>query len=356
MIDLLFITPGNLQNVETIHRGSRASYRDALTDYRIIEYDLLYLSYRIPASRDALCGTTCRTPSALRKYPPPYFAVHTLRYVYSIFTIKSYCTRKEPPMKPTGISGMTSNRRDFLKTTAAGATVAAAAVAGFYRPVAAQKKAIPLVFPMLPYPENALEPYLSAKTLHIHHDKHHRKYMDETLARIKGTDLQNSTLEQIIMATKDGINMTESLNLMAIMAWNHDFYWKSMKPKGGGELPPKLKAMIIEAFGSIDAFKKKFKEAAMTFGSGWAWLVLDKGKAMVTYTKYHESPLLLNQTPLLNIDTWEHAYYLDYQDRKGDYVDAFINNLANWSFAEGNLPAAAPATTAPAPSKMKVKK
>lgn len=262
-------------------------------------------------------------------------------------------------MNLTGITGPISNRREFLKITAAGATVAAAAVTGLYRPVAAQKKAVPLLFPTLPYPENALEPYLSAKTLHIHHDKHHHKYMEETIARVKGTDYENATLEKIIKETYGGITMIESLHLMAVLAWNHDFYWKSMKPKGGGELPPKLKTMIIEAFGSVDAFKKKFKEAAMTFGSGWAWLVLDKGKATVIYTTYHESPFLLNQTPLLAADTWEHAYYLDYQDRKGDYVDAFLNNLANWSFAEKNLPAAAPAapaTTAPAPAKQGRKK
>ncbi|MBN1575707.1 MAG: superoxide dismutase [Chitinispirillaceae bacterium] len=236
-----------------------------------------------------------------------------------------------------------SSRRQFIKTATAGAAVAAAALAGLYRPAAAAEKAIPLLFPVLPYPENALEPYLSAKTLHIHHDRHHRKYMEEVIARVKGTDYQNATLEKIIKDTYGGITMIETLHLMAVMAWNHDFYWKSMKPKGGGEMPPRLKKAVTEAFGSVDTFKTKFKEAAMTFGSGWAWLVLDKGKVAATYTSYHESPLMLNQMPLLAIDTWEHSYYLDYQERKADYVDAFINNLANWQFAESNLPAAAAA-------------
>lgn len=239
------------------------------------------------------------------------------------------------------------SRRNFLKQTAAGAAVAAVTLTGLHNAVFAQDaKASTFVFPPLPYPENALEPYLSSKTLSIHHDKHHRKYMEQVIERIKGTDFQNATLEKIIRDTNGGINMAESLNQMAIMAWNHEFYWKSMKPKGGGEMPAKLKQAVVGAFGTVDEFKKKFKEAAMTFGSGWAWLVLDKGKPAVTFTKYHETPLVVGQTPLLTIDTWEHAYYLDYQDRKADYVDAFINNLANWQFAESNMPAVA--ATAPA--------
>jgi superoxide dismutase, Fe-Mn family len=256
-------------------------------------------------------------------------------------------------MQPDSERLPVATRREFLKSTAIGATVAAAALTGLYHPASAQEKASTIHFPPLPYPENSLEPYLSAKTLNIHYNKHHRKYVEQVIERIKGTEYQNATLEKIIKETHGGINMMDALNLMAVMAWNHNFYWQSMKPKGGGELPARLKQDITGAFGSVDEFKKKFKEAAMTFGSGWAWLVLDKGKPAVTYTSYHESPIVLNQTPLLTMDCWEHAYYLDYQDRKGDYVDAFINNLANWTFAESNLPPAVPAAAATKKSEKK---
>lgn len=231
-----------------------------------------------------------------------------------------------------------SSRRSFLKTTAAGTAFSAAVLAGMPRSVLAAGEKPAVVFSPLPYAENSLEPYISAKTLHIHHDKHYRKYVEQVLARIKGGKYAGASLEKIVKGTSDGINMEEALHLMAVMAWNHDFYWKSMKPKGGGPLPKRLDKMVTDAFGSVDAFKKQFKEAAMQFGSGWTWLALDKGKPVVMRTKYHESPLVTGQQPLLTIDTWEHAYYLDYQDRKEAYVDAFINHLANWSFAESQLP------------------
>lgn len=232
-----------------------------------------------------------------------------------------------------------SGRRDFLKTSVIGATVATAALSGILSTAAAVEPTTPFVMPPLPYPENALEPSISSKTLSIHYDKHHRRFMQEVIARIKGTDYENASLEKIIKETYGGITLVETLHLMAILAWNHDFYWKSMKPNGGGEMPVQLKNAVVASFGSVDAFKTKFKEAAMTLGSGWAWLVVDNGKLAVTYTIYHETPLLKNQKPLLTIDCWEHSYYLDYQDRKGDYVDAFINKLANWQFAESNMPA-----------------
>jgi len=241
-------------------------------------------------------------------------------------------------------------RRDFLKTTAIGTAVAAAAFSGIINPLKAAEPE-PFHFPPLPYPENALEPYISARTLNIHHDRHYRKYVQQVAERVKGTDYQNATLEKIIKETYGGITMIETLHLMALLAWNHDFYWKSMMSGGGATMPERLKGEVTTAFGSIDNFKAKFKEAAMTLGSGWAWLVIDNGKPVVTYTEYHDTPLLKNQKPLLTLDCWEHAYYLDYQDRKGDYVDAFLNHLANWQFAESNLPA-----TASAPSKTKTAK
>ena len=246
------------------------------------------------------------------------------------------------------------SRRQFLKNSAAGATVAAAALSGLLNPAFAEDKKEKVVFPPLPYPLNSLEPYISAKTLSVHHDKHHQKFVSEVIARIKGTEYQTMSLEEIIKATDGGINLIETLNLMAILSWNHDCYWKSMKPAGGGEMPPRLKKLVIDSFGSIDTFKKKFKEAAMTFGSGWAWLVLNKeGKAEVTYTTYHKTPLLLNQQPLITLDCWEHAYYLDYQNEKDKYVDAYLNHLVNWTFAESNMP---PAANAPKSDKKKKKK
>jgi len=230
-------------------------------------------------------------------------------------------------------------RRAFLKTTAAGTALATAALSGIPRSLFAAEQKPAVAFLPLPYPENSLEPYISAKTLHIHHDKHYRKYVQQVQSRVENSKYAGASLEKIVKETYGGINMEEALHLMAVMAWNHDFYWKSMQPKGGGPLPARLKKTVTDAFGSVDVFKTKFKEAAMQFGSGWAWLLLDKGKPVVSFTKYHETPLQTGQTPLLTIDTWEHAYYLDYQDRKEEYVDAFINHLANWSFAESNLPA-----------------
>ena len=161
--------------------------------------------------------------------------------------------------------------------------------------------------------------------------------MEEVIARTKGTVYNNASLERIIMETYGGITMIETLHIMATLSWNHDFFWKSMKPGGGGEMPKKLSAKIIKSFGSVDAFKKKFKETAMTLGSGWAWLVKDKDKLAVNYTSYHKTPLLQKQTPLITLDCWEHAYYLDYQNNKEKYVDAYLKHCVNWGFAEQNM-------------------
>ncbi|MCX7727089.1 MAG: superoxide dismutase [Chitinispirillaceae bacterium] len=190
--------------------------------------------------------------------------------------------------------------------------------------------------PPLPYSEKALEPYISSKTIKLHYNNHHKKYVAAVAAKAKGTSYEKASLEKIIKETY-GSTELEYLHLMAVLAWNHDFYWKSMKPQGGGEVPATLKEKIEKSFGSIDNFKTKFKESAMTPGSGWTWLVMDGENLRIKYTTYHESPLTLNLKPLITLDCWEHAYYLDYQDEKEKYIDAFLNNLINWSFAEGNL-------------------
>ncbi|HEX3019014.1 MAG TPA: Fe-Mn family superoxide dismutase [Chitinispirillaceae bacterium] len=234
-----------------------------------------------------------------------------------------------------------TTRRDFLRKSAIGTTAAAAMLSGLIQPASADEIVVPLKFQPLPYPENALEPSISAQTIKIHYGEHHRKFVDKVIARVKGTNYQNSTLERIIMETYGGINKIEELHLAAIMAWNHQFYWKSMKPNGGGEMPEQLRRAIVNDFGSVDAFKVKLKETAMTLGSGWTWLVSNNGKLAVTYTTCHEIPLQKKQHPLLTIDCWEHAYYLDYQNRKDEYIDAFLNKLVDWQFTQSNIPVAA---------------
>jgi Fe-Mn family superoxide dismutase len=242
-------------------------------------------------------------------------------------------------MESTKSNEVDSDRREFLKVSAIGAAATAAVLTGLVNPVHAVETPDMPDFPPLPYAENALEPSISARTLQVHYGNHYRKYMNEVFARVKGTEFQDKPLETIIKGTVNEINMRQTLHLMALMSWNHDFYWKSMKPNGGGEMPSKLKKAVIGGFGSVEAFKKQFKEAAMTLGSGWAWLVSDNGKLAVNYTAYGDTPILTNKVPLLTIDVWEHAYYLDYEDKKGQYVDAFLEKLANWEFAESRMPA-----------------
>jgi Fe-Mn family superoxide dismutase len=190
--------------------------------------------------------------------------------------------------------------------------------------------------PSLPYAKDALEPHVSAKTFSYHYDRHHRAYVDKLNGLIDGTDYADLALEQIIdksRAKGDGGVFNN-----AAQVWNHTFLWESMSPKGGQQPGGPLKKLIEKSFGDLDTFKDKFREAAMTqFGSGWAWLVLDGGKVRIVATGNAETPVATPLIPLLTLDVWEHAYYLDYQnDRKG-YVDAFLDNLINWDFAAANL-------------------
>ena len=195
----------------------------------------------------------------------------------------------------------------------------------------------PLTLPPLPYPENALEPVISGKTLSFHYGKHHRAYIDTTNKLIAGTDLANLPLDQIVRATAgkaDRITIFHN----AAQAWNHDFYWRCLKPKGGGEPPAVLKKKMEAAFGSVEACKEELADYALAqFGSGWAWLVIDGVKLKVVKTDNADTPLTQGMKPLLAIDVWEHAYYLDYQNRRADHVTALIDQLANWEFAAANL-------------------
>ena len=191
--------------------------------------------------------------------------------------------------------------------------------------------------PSLPYEANALEPYIGATTLGFHHGKHHQTYVTNTNNLIKGTDLENASLEALIAASA---NNAEKVGLFnnAAQVWNHTFYWSCMKKGGGGAPTGAIAAKINEDFGSYDAFVEAFKNAGLTqFGSGWAWLVLEGGKLKITKTPNADTPMVHGQKAILTVDVWEHAYYLDYQNKRADYIDIFLKHLVNWDFANANL-------------------
>jgi Fe-Mn family superoxide dismutase len=191
--------------------------------------------------------------------------------------------------------------------------------------------------PELPYAEDALEPYLSAKTLQFHHGKHHKAYVDTLNKLAEEQSLEGQTLEQLIAATYcDESKMTVFNN--AGQVWNHNFFWPCMKKGGGGEPSGALARAIQYDFGSFDTFAEQFEAAAVgQFGSGWAWLVLDAGKLKVVKTPNAVDPVAGGQAALLTIDVWEHAYYLDYQNRRPDFAKAFFENLINWDFVAENF-------------------
>ena len=190
--------------------------------------------------------------------------------------------------------------------------------------------------PPLPYADNALDPVISANTLGFHYGKHHKTYVDNLNKLITETDLADLSLEEIIRSTAGKADKTGIFN-NAAQVWNHTFYWNSLSPNGGGEPPAALKQKIEASFGSVEACKKELVAAATTqFGSGWAWLVKDGDKLQVTKTSNADLPLTKGMKPLLTIDVWEHAYYLDYQNRRVDYVNAVLEKLINWGFASDN--------------------
>jgi superoxide dismutase, Fe-Mn family len=190
--------------------------------------------------------------------------------------------------------------------------------------------------PPLPYADNALDPVISANTLGFHYGKHHKTYVDNLNKLITGTDLADLSLEEIIRSTAGKADKTGIFN-NAAQVWNHTFYWNSLSPNGGGEPSAALKQKIEASFGSVEACKKELAAAATTqFGSGWAWLVKDGDKLQVTKTSNADLPLTKGMKPLLTIDVWEHAYYLDYQNRRVDYVNAVLEKLINWGFASDN--------------------
>jgi len=191
--------------------------------------------------------------------------------------------------------------------------------------------------PPLPYAQDALAPVISAETLSFHYGKHHKAYVDNLNKLVAGTELSELPLEAVIKAVAGKPEKAGVFN-NAAQIWNHTFFWNSLKPGGGGAPTGAVAKGIDAAFGNVDNFKKEFANAAMTqFGSGWAWLVADQGQLKVVKTPNAETPLTTGQTALLTIDVWEHAYYLDYQNRRADFVAAVIDRLLNWDFANANL-------------------
>ncbi len=201
------------------------------------------------------------------------------------------------------------------------------------------KAKAPIALPKLPYAEDALAPVISAKTISFHYGKHHATYVKTLNELIAGTDYESLQLEEIVVrAAKDKDAAAKKIFNNAAQAWNHHFYWHSMSPKGGAP-SGKIKQALEKNFGDLAAFKKAFGQAATgQFGSGWAWLVQDKSGALkIETTSNADTPIAHGGTPLLVADVWEHAYYLDYQNRRPDHVTAWLDKLVNWSFAEKNL-------------------
>jgi len=191
--------------------------------------------------------------------------------------------------------------------------------------------------PALAFAETALEPHISAKTLGFHYGKHHATYITNYNNLVAGTPLDALSIEEVIVKTATDPQSVAIFNNGA-QAWNHSFYWSCLTPNGGGEPTGELGAKITADFGSFEKFKDELKAAAATqFGSGWAWLVLDGEKLKVVKTGNAQTPLTSGQKPILTIDVWEHAYYLDFQNRRPDYVAAVIENLLNWDFAAENF-------------------
>lgn len=227
------------------------------------------------------------------------------------------------------------DRRTFLSISSA-TVIGAAAVKGF--PNIVLNQAEPFKLPALPFADNALAPVISSNTLGFHYGKHHKGYVDTLNKLTKGTNYEKMTLEEVVMkSAKEKKDRTVFNN--AAQIWNHNFYWNSLSPKGGGKPTGKLAEAIERDFGGYEQFKKLFADTTVSqFGTGWGWLVADKkGKLSVIKTEDAELPLTDGMKPLLTIDVWEHAYYLDYQNRRADHVNAVIDKLLNWEFAAKNL-------------------
>ena len=227
------------------------------------------------------------------------------------------------------------SRRNFVKTAALAAAVLAAKDAGF---PAIAKGASPMILPPLPWADNALEPIISKNTIGFHYGKHHKTYFDNLNGMVAGKPEADMDLVSIVKSSAGKADKTAMFNNSA-QVWNHTFYWNSLRPKSDAKMPKEIADKIEGSFeGGYEGFKKEFSSAAMgQFGSGWAWLVLDGDKLKVVKTGNAHVPLTTGLKPLLTIDVWEHAYYLDYQNRRADYISAVLDKLVNWDFAAENL-------------------
>ncbi len=194
-----------------------------------------------------------------------------------------------------------------------------------------------ITLPDLPYAKDALEPYISSKTLEFHHGKHHNAYVTNLKNLIENTELAGESLENIIMQTAGNPDKAGVFN-NAAQVWNHTFYWLCMKPEGGGLPTGAIREKIEAVFGAYTSLAKELKNAGLTqFGSGWAWLVQKDGRLEIMKTANADTPLAHGVKPLLTVDVWEHAYYLDYQNARGDYLDIFMKHLINWEFVNSQM-------------------
>ena len=231
------------------------------------------------------------------------------------------------------------SRRDFVVAGAMAAAAVGAAASEGAAPSPLQATGGPMIeLPKLPYGESDLAPHISQETISFHYGKHHKAYVDNTNRMIGGTELAAASLEDIVKATAGKPDKKGLFNNSA-QVWNHTFYWRSLSPKGGGQPSGKLLDRVKSDFGDFAKFKEDLAKAAVTqFGSGWAWVVLEGGKLKIEQTPNAENPITVaGKKPLLTIDVWEHAYYVDYRNKRPDYVTAVLEKLVNWEFAAQNL-------------------
>jgi len=235
------------------------------------------------------------------------------------------------------VAGPNDSRRRFLEASsiAAGLAVLAPRLA-MAASTTMKLDRSSIALPPLPFPDDALAPAISASTIGFHYNKHHKGYVDTVARMVSGTPMAEAALEEIVQRSA-GVPTQAALFNAAAQTWNHNFYWRSLSPKQQAPTG-KLAAAIERDFGSLDALKKALAAACVgQFGSGWGWLVLEGGTLKVVGTPNAEPPFLRNQTPLLTVDVWEHAYYLDYQNRRADHVNAVLDRHLNWAFASANL-------------------
>ncbi len=238
---------------------------------------------------------------------------------------------------------MQISKRNFIKTSFLSTAFLLASCklknSGFalFQPQKLGEKMQKIELPNLPYEKNALAPHISENTINFHYGKHHQAYVTNLNNLITGTELEGKSLEEIIKISAADKSKAGIFNNSA-QVWNHTFYWHSMKPNGGGKPTGEVLAKIESSFGSYENFVTEFKNAGATqFGSGWAWLVLEDDKLKVIKTGNAETPLTTSAKPLMTMDVWEHAYYLDFQNARPSYIDTFLNHLVNWDFVAENL-------------------